>query len=183
MPYDPEQVYLAYKKDPNHDMNPYLDFLIKEGRGVILEIGVRWGVSTACFLLSKAEKVYSVDINPACETLYSNNNKWRFILADSTNESAKIKEIIPSEIDVLFIDGDHSYRGLSSDLNYYSGLVKKGGIILCHDVNPMHVPSDREVQEGWPGPYTRAAWNDFIMKSKLKAEVLPGPWGMGVARI
>jgi predicted O-methyltransferase YrrM len=36
-------------------------------------------------------------------------------------------------IDLLFIDADHSYRGVSSDWKNWSPFVKKGGIIVFHD--------------------------------------------------
>ena len=39
-----------------------------------------------------------------------------------------------SEIDFLFIDGDHSYAGVKRDWEMYSTLVRKGGIIAFHDV-------------------------------------------------
>jgi predicted O-methyltransferase YrrM len=39
-----------------------------------------------------------------------------------------------SEIDFLFIDGDHSYEGVKRDWEMYSTLVRKGGIIAFHDV-------------------------------------------------
>lgn len=38
------------------------------------------------------------------------------------------------KIDVLFIDGDHSYNGVEQDFNMYKHLVKKGGIIAFNRV-------------------------------------------------
>ena len=38
------------------------------------------------------------------------------------------------ELDMLFIDGDHSYDGVKSDWEMYSPLVRKGGLVLFHDV-------------------------------------------------
>lgn len=37
------------------------------------------------------------------------------------------------EVDMLFIDGDHSYEGVKQDWEMYSPLVKKGGIVVFHD--------------------------------------------------
>lgn len=37
-------------------------------------------------------------------------------------------------IDVLHIDGDHSYEGVDSDYRMYSPLVRSGGLVLVHDV-------------------------------------------------
>ena len=39
-----------------------------------------------------------------------------------------------AEVDVLFIDGDHSYDGVKSDFDCYSHLVCTGGLIIFHDV-------------------------------------------------
>ena len=38
-------------------------------------------------------------------------------------------------LDVLFIDGDHSYDGVRADFERYGPLVRSGGIIALHDIN------------------------------------------------
>lgn len=38
-------------------------------------------------------------------------------------------------LDVLFIDGDHSYDGVRADFERYSPLVRIGGIVAVHDIN------------------------------------------------
>src|SRR5258708_36301569 len=40
---------------------------------------------------------------------------------------------IPNNIDMLFIDGDHSYPGIKSDFNLYFPKLKVGGVMLFHD--------------------------------------------------
>lgn len=47
----------------------------------------------------------------------------------------KVKEVLKGELlDVLFIDGDHTYEGVKRDFEMYSPLVKRGGIIAFHDI-------------------------------------------------
>ncbi len=42
-------------------------------------------------------------------------------------------------IDVLHIDGDHSYDAVSRDYQIYSPLVRTGGVIILHDIdNPNY---------------------------------------------
>lgn len=41
-------------------------------------------------------------------------------------------------IDVLHIDGDHSYVGAAMDYSMYGPLVRPGGLILLHDVLNAH---------------------------------------------
>lgn len=38
------------------------------------------------------------------------------------------------KVDVLFIDGDHTYEGVLQDYSWFSSCVRKGGIIALHDV-------------------------------------------------
>jgi hypothetical protein len=40
------------------------------------------------------------------------------------------------KIDVLFIDGDHSYEGVKQDFELYSNILSDNGIIIIHDTDP-----------------------------------------------
>jgi len=42
-------------------------------------------------------------------------------------------------LDVLFIDGDHSLRGVQSDYQMYAPLVRSGGLIAFHDIVPDYM--------------------------------------------
>lgn len=37
------------------------------------------------------------------------------------------------DVDMLFIDGDHTYQGVKADYENYCNLVKPGGMIVFHD--------------------------------------------------
>ena len=39
------------------------------------------------------------------------------------------------KVDYIFIDGDHSYKGLQKDWQLYSCNVVEGGYMLLHDTN------------------------------------------------
>lgn len=41
-------------------------------------------------------------------------------------------------IDVLFIDGDHSYSGVKTDFELYSKLLTKSGVIFIHDTDETY---------------------------------------------
>lgn len=51
-------------------------------------------------------------------------------------------------IDFLFIDGDHSYKGVAQDFKDYSPFVKKGGIICFHDIVISDQHHERNVYVG-----------------------------------
>ncbi len=53
------------------------------------------------------------------------------------------------KIDVLFIDGDHSYAGVKKDFELYEPLVAKGGIIIFHDICKHATAPECEVEKFW----------------------------------
>jgi cephalosporin hydroxylase len=64
-------------------------------------------------------------------------------LIDGNSASAAVSDAVRQAvsdrgIDVLFIDGDHSYSGVRSDYLNYRQLVRDGGIIAFHDIVPDH---------------------------------------------
>ncbi len=50
-------------------------------------------------------------------------------------------------VDLLFIDGDHTYEGVKQDWELYSPLVRKGGMIVFHDVAGNY--DDTQVKRFW----------------------------------
>jgi predicted O-methyltransferase YrrM len=80
---------------------------------------------------------------------------------------SKLKELT-SEIDILFIDGDHSYQAVINDFMLYEGLVKSGGYIIFDDYR----------DEGCPG--TKIAVDEIIESVKeryINVGTLPNIFG------
>ncbi len=50
----------------------------------------------------------------------------------STEVVGKVHEIA-AKLDLLFIDGDHSYDGVKSDWDAYKSFLKSGSIVVFHD--------------------------------------------------
>lgn len=54
--------------------------------------------------------------------------------------SLEAKQLFPQSFaDFVFIDGDHSYAGVKSDLENYTTRVRRGGIVVCHDAKQGQV--------------------------------------------
>jgi cephalosporin hydroxylase len=50
---------------------------------------------------------------------------------------SRVKECLAGRnLDVLYLDGDHSYEGIKADFELFSPLVRTGGIIAFHDIVP-----------------------------------------------
>jgi predicted O-methyltransferase YrrM len=115
-------------------------------QGPIVEIGRFKGGST--FILSSAAapgiELWSYDLHVALrpdmpgEQLdaelrsalerYGLDEKVHLVVADS-------RKVEPpsTEIEVLFVDGDHSYEGARADFDRWGALVRPGGHLLFHD--------------------------------------------------
>ena len=65
-----------------------------------------------------------------------NDSKSRFIygLSHETSCVEKIDKVLNGEkLDLLFIDGDHTYKSVLCDWLIYKNFVAKGGIVAFHD--------------------------------------------------
>lgn len=119
-----------------------------------LEIGVQFGKSSASAVSQSPEgvKFYFCDIldqprlKPPFENLLSRseffsvmglNDVGEYILGDS-KEVAKTWN--KGELDMIFIDGDHSYEGVKSDILSWTPFLKHGGFILFHDYDEPTSP-------------------------------------------
>jgi hypothetical protein len=99
------------------------------------EIGMRHAISTMAFALAARDvggHVWSLDCD---ECIDGRRNVLHAGLADYHTfihgDSAACS--FPEPLDVLFIDGEHSYAGVSLDFQAHAGSVREGGVILFHD--------------------------------------------------
>ena len=78
--------------------------------------------------------------------------KLYLIRADSHSPEtlSNVKEILGgNRVELLFLDGDHSYEGVKKDFEMFSPLVKKGGIIAFHDIVVHPAETGCEVSKFW----------------------------------
>ena len=112
----------------------------------ILEFGVRKGVSTRFFLdlcNKNNGKCISVDINDYSH-LFDDKN-WKFIHSRDDNFEF-IKNQIPKEFDIIFLDSLHEAAHVEKILYNYYDLLKKGGYFIIDDIS-------------WV-PYLKNSWRD-----------------------
>lgn len=149
-------------------MQNHMGFLFDVAKGNILEIGVRGGASTSALLAgveAHGGHLWSVDVN-YCKVF--DHPQWTCMQANSITEAEKIKAIIPYELDVLFVDGDHSREGCLSDLNNYGPRAK---LILIHDcLCPDTFPGVRQAAE------------EYAASLGVPLVIHDGSYGLGIIR-
>lgn len=118
--------------------------------GNIVEIGRFGGGSTCIFGLAAKQKrrepIYSIDMFTFNTTKYlieRNKLEDHIILlegksAEMANQWPKVVE--DPSICFLFIDSDHSYQGVVSDIVSWTPYLKKDGFIVFHDVKSLRCP-------------------------------------------
>lgn len=107
---------------------------------VIVEIGIKEGGNLKILSTLLPEEGLAIGIDPRKEIPWKMNDakcKVSHIAGDSHSKDT-IKKLVMllkgQKIDLLFIDGDHSYQGMLQDFKDYSPFVRDGGIIAIHDI-------------------------------------------------
>jgi hypothetical protein len=99
----------------------------------ILELGSNEGVSARLFSYF-AEKVVCVDLNKtkSMDKAVSKHNNIIFYHTSFKNFLENDKN---NEYDLIYIDGDHDFKNVNEDIEFFKSKVKKGGYISGHDCN------------------------------------------------
>ncbi len=137
------------------------------GRGllnnsVIVEIGAYKGKST-CFIseaikTKKNIEFYSIDtfnseglsVNPENRSTYKeyliNTLPYRKEISTLKGYSYNIIDLLKNKkVDLLWIDGDHSYEGVKQDIKDWLPLVPNGGFVIFHDYRKWPTYGVKEV--------------------------------------
>lgn len=74
-------------------------------------------------------------------SFFRSNFYPRFIKSTSENAYYDFFVLQDIKIDLLFIDGDHSYEGVKLDFELYSRIMSPNGIIILHDTDANYESS------------------------------------------
>lgn len=139
----------------------------------IVEIGCAWGGSTVLFLLNMPERAQLYSVDPFIADSYGGWAASRFECADAVNRALNtfhqsnrifhwsIYELYSEQaagvwastpIDLLFIDGDHTEKGVRVDWELWTPAIRSGGIVMLHDSRRIPGAPDEPFPRGWPAP-------------------------------
>jgi predicted O-methyltransferase YrrM len=163
----------------------YQLFKLAINREKILEIGSYVGASATCFGAAKAKNekgtIYCIDTwqNDAMtegkkdtQELFTENTKafaqWITPIRGFSTEVAGQVKKYTDKLDVLFIDGDHSYEGVKADWETYKGFLNPGSIVIFHDI-------------GWAEGVQRVIKED-VTHLVSSSDSLPNLWWATIAK-
>jgi len=137
------------------ELAQFLDLVKTVEPQVIVEIGSYAG-GTLWAWTRLADTVWAVDLPPtgtyAATGTAQQSHGASMVFGDShdplTGETLR-SALQGRPIDVLFIDGDHTYGGVKADHEMYGPLVRAGGLIGFHDIVAHPGQPDIEVHRYW----------------------------------
>lgn len=154
---------------------------------VVLEIGsLHGGTLWAWTRLARTDAVIvSVDLPggaygggyPEAHALrlesYARRRQQVRLIRSDSHDQATLQRVLHAldgtPVDLLFIDGDHTYVGVKEDFEMYGDLVRPGGLIAFHDIVPQ---ADSGVDQLWRELKGRK--HELVDKTDL---VWRGEWG------
>ena len=143
-----------------NELAGFLAVIIDLAPQVIVEIGSDVGGTLWAWQQIGARRVIGVDLPNAkfssgCYAMRTSNaldaHGSEVVYGDSHTQAtydALVQLLAGDPVDVLFIDGDHSYDGVKQDFEMYGPLVRPGGVIGCHDIC-NHGRPDVQVDVWW----------------------------------
>lgn len=144
MTLDEKKVRIASIPTTWNDHMRFAEWLVRYKRpSVIVELGVDYGFSTCCFAMSGIGDVYAIDWFKGDEyTGYRDNYEY----AKNQFEGLGFKNVHlirksfddalvdwKMSIDILHIDGFHTYDAVRNDYIKWTKFLADGGVVLMHD--------------------------------------------------
>lgn len=127
----------------------------KDIKGEILEVGSYKGRSTICLALSSPKSnITAVDSYPPKFRKAKSEfikNTYGYKISHFFMPSVKLARKWQTPLDLIMIDGNHSYRSVKADLESWYPHLKSGSYMMFHDYNvnyDTHVPPQYDDRYG-----------------------------------
>lgn len=97
-----------------------------------------WGDIGATYLVDPCNNIGGPSDVSDEDSFYRTHFYPRFIKETSEDAFYNFFVLQDIKIDLLFIDGDHSYEGVKKDFELYSTILSDNGIIIIHDTDERY---------------------------------------------
>jgi predicted O-methyltransferase YrrM len=149
------------------EFRSFLEMVREHRPGVVLEIGTAAGGMLFALTLTSAEDALLLSVDLPGGKFGGGYARWRepiyrrfarpgqrvvTVRGDSHSDAvlSSVEELLGGRpIDLLFIDGDHTYEGVREDFEKYSPLLSRRGIVAFHDITPLAADPSNEVPKFW----------------------------------
>jgi len=127
-----------------------------------LEIGCRWGgtfiiISETLKKINSGCALYACDIIPKSDVLKQYSEFTEFEYLEESSSNASFLDKVPQKLDLVFIDGDHSYEAVKTDFINFKDRAK---YILFHDISSDACPGVVKLWEEIKNDYVHFEYVD-----------------------
>lgn len=153
-----------------------LKFALWLGVSNILEIGCGAGgmlwawQEIGCAVTGITLPKDSPEETPGSRASYPLNDHGAYVIYGNSNDKETADKAI-AKYDLVFIDGDHTYKGVTED---YANYAPKGNVVALHDIYAHEIDDRCEVFKLWRDI---KLWDNGI---HLEISATRNPFGIGV---
>ena len=176
------------------ELQSLLGLVLRRTPLTVVEIGTYLGGTLACWpaVSDPGARLVSIDMIQEPENLERRSSnverirrqltpRQRLIEIEGDSHSAqtltRLKAVLDDDpVDLLWIDGDHSYEGITADMEMYAPLVRRGGLIALHDIHGSAAFPTSQCHTYWREAKRRYRTAEFIADRSAGA-------GMGIGVI
>ncbi len=147
--------------------------------GLIIEIGGEFGMSASlfCHAAPASAEIITIDLFPG---VLLEQHRANLVEAGYADRSAQVvgdsrhyKLAKKTKIDLLFVDGDHSYGGVKADITHFAPHIAVGGVLVFHDAapptNPLPHWSHYDVQRAIDEWHDSTHWEELSSVDSVRA--------------
>jgi cephalosporin hydroxylase len=149
-----------------------LELVAAEQPAAVLEIGTARGGTLYLFAQVARDDAVLVSVDlPEGDASFGGRSRYKrrgrlyrafgrgrqrveYISGDSHDPATRervVAALAGRPVDLLFIDGDHTFAGVKADYEMFSPLVRAGGLIAFHDIVPGEAELVGDVPDFWRG--------------------------------
>lgn len=160
----------------------------------ILEVGTAHGGTS--LLLGRTMRTpctfVTVDLEPCYESrrlrrAHLSRVDLHLVAADSQIVSTVAAvEAISEKFDAILVDGDHSYQGVRIDTLLYLPLLRPGGVLIFHDIQPLQEGDPAAIERyvgGVPSWWSQLSAVTSLVSHEFVASRSQSGFGIGVLEI
>ncbi len=167
---EPKDVVLSFLNEgKNQSLNPYeIEIICKIAKSKnplnYLEIGTFEGRTSANIAQNTSEKcrIFTINLPPTKKSFeigrFIEKSPFKYKIKQILCDSKQVNYSDLPNFDMIFIDGDHSYEGVTIDTKNALTKLKDDGIIIWDDVDNCHLGVTEAVTEQAEEYNLKLAW-------------------------
>lgn len=174
---DRHRTFCQVHSDIREHLPTFVDLVVERDCRHVIELGTRHGLSTVAFLYGLEQtggSLVSIDLGERPDI--GEWPHWQYIRGDDLDPEV-FRQCEPA--DLVFIDTTHGYTQTLRELNLYSTLIRRPGLMVLHDTE-LKVPDFEPATIPYP---VKKAVTEFCEAEGYEWTNNPECWGLAIIEV